>query len=256
MASDFSIRLKRPLRLKDGRILSRLGDAVVLIGELPGFPDLQTGWQLACDALSRAASTRDIADIELASCELELALGQDELLDAGARRAMPAILKPTASSDHLLVAGADDRSCHVIRSALGSGRGYRLSFAVGAAEAVSVLERDRPDLLLLDMLLPRASRTVVPSAARLAVPITFMVGSTRGARALARLSWPHLVKPLDADTLSKEMRRRCSDIERTMQISRQIMHDLQRKKQELRDAIREANETVRRIRSEWRSGPP
>jgi hypothetical protein len=77
--SDFTLRLKRPLRLDDGRVLKTLEDAVALIGHLPEFPKLTPGWELACEALGRAAKTRHAIDIEFATCELALALASDDL---------------------------------------------------------------------------------------------------------------------------------------------------------------------------------
>ncbi len=79
--SDFGLRLSRPLKLKTGLTIGTLGEAATFIGNLPEFPCLRPVWELACDAVARAARTRDQADLEAATCELELALLADKLLD-------------------------------------------------------------------------------------------------------------------------------------------------------------------------------
>ena len=82
MPHQFNRLLARVLRLKGERVIITLGQAVDLIGRLPEFPNLRPVWHLACAAVRRAATTGSAEDIEAATCELELALLQDELLQS------------------------------------------------------------------------------------------------------------------------------------------------------------------------------
>ncbi len=79
--SDFDLPLTRALILNTGRVLATLRDVLVFIGELPEFPHLPTGWEAACEAVSRAATTADRIDIELATAEIAVALVRDGFLD-------------------------------------------------------------------------------------------------------------------------------------------------------------------------------
>ncbi len=68
--------------------MATLGEAVVLIGDLPEFPMLAPAWQLACEAVRRAAKTEAGVDIEVATCEFELALACEGLLGDGIGEAL------------------------------------------------------------------------------------------------------------------------------------------------------------------------
>ena len=77
----FKLPLSRTLKVKDGRPLVTLMDAVNLMGILPEHPRLSPVWLLACEAIGRAATTGSQADLENATCEIELALAADNLSD-------------------------------------------------------------------------------------------------------------------------------------------------------------------------------
>ncbi len=214
MTPDFTLRLKRPLVLRGRRVMRTLSDAVGLMGDLPEFPDLGPRWQLACEAVSRAARTRNPVDIEFATCELELVLGEDGLLDRRVEVWLPRALGSGGSAPRVLVASADAQSCRLIRACVGGGAcGDPTSVATTAAGAVSLLRARRPDIAFIDMRLPGATTRLAPAVAEASVPVVFMTGSKRGARILERLGWRHLVKPLSADMVIVEMLR-CSAIAR------------------------------------------
>ena len=79
--ADYNVNLVRRLVLKRGPPVVTLGDAVRLIGDLPEFPSLRPAWQIACEAILRAATTLQPADIESASVEVEIACRGDLLVD-------------------------------------------------------------------------------------------------------------------------------------------------------------------------------
>lgn len=214
MKSDFTLRLKRPLVLSGGRAVRTLSDAVGLMGDLPDFPNLAPRWQIACEAVSRAARTRDEIDVEFATCELELALSGDGHLDRRIEVQLPRALASGGSAAHVLVASADDQSCRLIRSCVRgrNGAGGPTCVATTAAGAVSLLQARRPDIAFIDMHLPGAARRLAPAAAEATVPVVFMTGSKRGARILEQIGWRHLIKPLSADMVMLEMRRLHRDL--------------------------------------------
>src|SRR4051794_13904068 len=85
---NFRLPLTRALKLKEGPTLLTLKDAVELIGTVPDFPRLSPVWLLACHAIRTAATTGSQADIEDATCEIELALTAHDLL-VGAMKCIP-----------------------------------------------------------------------------------------------------------------------------------------------------------------------
>ena len=58
--------------------------------------------------------------------------------------------------DHILVVDDDIHIGNLLQEAL-EGEGYRVSRAYSGTEAVLALDRERPDLALLDLMLPGLS---------------------------------------------------------------------------------------------------
>jgi hypothetical protein len=82
---NFNIFLNRPLRLNTGQSIETVLDALLLIGELPYFPNVSPALETACELLCHAARTRSPVDMELAGCELALALADQGLFDVSVR---------------------------------------------------------------------------------------------------------------------------------------------------------------------------
>ena len=62
--------------------------------------------------------------------------------------------------DHILVVDDDIHIGNLLQEAL-EGEGYRVSRAYSGTEAVLALDRARPDLILLDLMLPGLDRKSV-----------------------------------------------------------------------------------------------
>jgi CheY-like chemotaxis protein len=89
-----------------------------------------------------------------------------------------------------------------------TGLGYTTSVAATAADAVSLVEIDRPDAILLDMFLPDAAGTMTLErlrALRPNVPIIMLTANTDEAIARAALkqgAFDYISKPFHRDRIA------------------------------------------------------
>ena len=114
-------------------------------------------------------------------------------------------------NQRVLLVDDDDSILESVRAALGE-RGYEVLTARDGAEGLMRVERDVPDLMVLDMIMPRRSGLTVLEhlhRSRLRRPKIIMVSAIDDARqrefALSRGADRFIVKPFDIDRLADEV---------------------------------------------------
>ena len=107
---------------------------------------------------------------------------------------------PPASRPTILVVDDDEAVCRALSAILADGD-YAVQTVAGGREALEATERDRPDLVITDLIMPNLDGWEVVVALRqqgIRVPVILISGHTRQATTPAvRL----LAKPIDADQL-------------------------------------------------------
>lgn len=108
---------------------------------------------------------------------------------------------------HVLVIDDYPGICPVLQTALESLALCRVSAASTCDEALPVLDRDRPDLVVLDALMPgMPSIALAAAASRRGIPVILMTGEARVSEELTANGWRHLKKPFRMDALLAEVR--------------------------------------------------
>ena len=121
---------------------------------------------------------------------------------------------PPSSGPTILVAedSTEQRSLYV---AILAGAGYRVLEARDGEEAVAIVRRERPGLVLMDVTMPRTSgwnavRALKEDPETMGVPIivlTGLVGSWDRDASIAAGADEHLAKPVSPPQLLKEVRK-------------------------------------------------
>jgi DNA-binding NtrC family response regulator len=136
---------------------------------------------------------------------------------------------------HVLV--VDDRPdiCAVVQAALEENGDYRVSAATDVPDALSSLERDTPDLVILDAVMPGCYGFLLASdvSAR-GIPILMMTGEPVMNEALDRVGWSHLRKPFRLDHLLSETRQALQEAEENLRVTRAALRKMARATSELR----------------------
>jgi DNA-binding response OmpR family regulator len=120
----------------------------------------------------------------------------------------------------LLLVEDDPESLAMMVMALG-GEGYRVTTAEDGAEALTAARRERPDLIILDLMLPRMDALQVRAQqlrdpALSTIPIICLSGASHAATVAFELGTVDCVsKPIDFDRLLTLIRKQLdsSDIE-------------------------------------------
>src|SRR5690242_9651238 len=116
-----------------------------------------------------------------------------------------------APPPHILVADTESYVCNVVRAALDADA-YRVSRATTRSAAIRVLRGQRPDLLLVDLLLSRAlGLPLALYAVNRDVLVIFTTSDRKMRRILARAGCPVLVKPLNVQELTAAIKRALAD---------------------------------------------
>lgn len=121
---------------------------------------------------------------------------------------------PASSEPTILVAedSAEQRSLYV---AILTAAGYRVLEASDGEEAVASVRRERPDLVLMDVTMPRTSgwnavRALKEDVETMGVPIivvTGLAGSWDRDASIAAGADEHLAKPVSPPQLLEEVRK-------------------------------------------------
>lgn len=106
----------------------------------------------------------------------------------------------------VLVVDDEAHVCGLVQTALERDSAYRVTVALDGAAAVSLLEAERPDLLISDALLPGMSGIELAELAfARRIPVIMATGHDDMARALQHGGWPLLRKPFGVAALLHEV---------------------------------------------------
>lgn len=114
----------------------------------------------------------------------------------------------------ILIVDDDDFQCKVVSQLL-AAENFRLVFALGGVEALNILRKMQPDLILMDIMMPdlggiettRRIKTMPPFAN---VPVIMITGNSEGATVRDSMkagAVDFVVKPFDRETLIAKMVR-------------------------------------------------
>ena len=114
-----------------------------------------------------------------------------------------------------MLVAEDDAEQRSLYAAILQGAGYRVLEAGDGREAVEIVQRERPGLVLMDVTMPGTSgwnavRTLKEDVDTMGVPIivvTGLVGSFDRDASLAAGADEHLDKPVSPQALLREVRR-------------------------------------------------
>jgi DNA-binding NtrC family response regulator len=153
-----------------------------------------------------------------------------------------------ARSQHILVVDDQAEICAIVQLGLEELGHYRVSVARSADQALPLLDGDRPDLVLLDAILP--GMTGIEFAARAVsreIPVLIMTGEGAMETRLENVGWPHLRKPFHLDQLIAEIRTAIGQRRENMRAIRQSIERLFRSRGDLRAAIERMTELRMRL---------
>jgi DNA-binding response OmpR family regulator len=151
---------------------------------------------------------------------------------------------------HVLV--VDDRAdvCTVVQTALEGSGVYRVSSATEVAQARSFLERDPPDLLILDAVMPgRHGFGLATDAAERGIPIVMMTGEPVMNEVLDEAGWSHLRKPFHLPHLLAETRRTLLEAHDNLRMVRGSLRKMSRTASELKLVLGDLRELRRRAQA-------
>lgn len=148
---------------------------------------------------------------------------------------------------HLLVVDDDPTVADVMRMGLEADGTCRVTMAPGAAEALAVLEGDRPHAAIIDVVLPRIPGLVLArTALDLGVPVLMVTGEFGIQQELTKAGCPILLKPFRISQLVIETRTLFDEATSRMQVVTRSLDRLLAVKKELA----EVREQTRRV---WKS---
>lgn len=151
---------------------------------------------------------------------------------------------------HVLV--VDDRPdiCAILQRALEESGTYRVSSASEVREALSFLDRDPPDLLILDAVMPgRHGFRLASDAADRGIPIMMMTGEPVMGDMLDELGWSHLRKPFHLRQLLAETRRTLLEAQENLCMVRASLRKMSRTTGELKVILGDLRELHRRAQA-------
>ena len=183
-------------------------DAITIaVGTPPG------GEQWTIDALGGDAATHAIPVL--------VSVGDDQATrESGSQLDLTELVARVAATlegrtQATILIADDDAETRIVLRAVLERRGYRVLEAADGAEALSVAGRTPPDLVLLDLRMPRVHghdviRSLRRNAGTLRLPIIVLSGSVGERHSLYSLvlgANAFLTKPADPDTLVREIDR-------------------------------------------------
>ncbi len=125
---------------------------------------------------------------------------------------------------HVLVVDDQAGICELIRTLLEDTGEYRVSTVYNGEQALPLLDDDRPDLLVLDAVLPGMRGTELAAhAVERHIPIVLMTGEPAMGERLRELGWPHLSKPFSMTQLVGEIRQVIDDVNANLDLVRQSL---------------------------------
>jgi DNA-binding response OmpR family regulator len=146
---------------------------------------------------------------------------------------------------HVLVVDDEPDICALVGVALEEFGHYRVSAARTGDAALPLLDRDRPDLVLLDAVMPGmpAMEFALHSTQR-DIPLIVMTGHPEMIDTLDVLGWSHLRKPFRLDQLLVECAATILECKQNVVMVRASLHRLLNNNVELARLIERARRSV------------
>jgi len=143
---------------------------------------------------------------------------------------------------HIIVVDDQADIGAVMRAGLEEFGHYRVSTAVSGDAALPLFDRDRPDLVVLDAVLPGMSGIeLAVHAVRRDIPVLLMTGEAAMQARLQSAGWPHLRKPFHLKDLVAE-------VEATMAQGRENMRLIRASLDRLFESSGDLQEVLGRLR--------
>lgn len=135
--------------------------------------------------------------------------------------------------------------CAFVEMALKEFGHYRVSAARTGNEALPLLDQDRPDLVLLDGVMPGmpAMEFALHSTQR-GIPLIVMTGHPDMTETLDLLGWPHIRKPFRLNQLLVECAAAIVEHKQNLTMVRASLHRLLSNSAELARVIERARRSV------------
>ncbi len=139
---------------------------------------------------------------------------------------------------HVLFVDGQPELRGVVQRALAASGTYRVSCAGSGDQALPVLERDRPDLVVVDAAVPGLPGIeLVAHATERGIPSIVTTAEQDIEARLSRLGWPYLRKPFTLDHLLAECDDTIAEARRNLRLIRTSLQRLARISGEVKDAV-------------------
>ena len=159
---------------------------------------------------------------------------------------------------HILVVDDQPDVCAFVETALKEFAHYRVSASQTADAALPLLDSDRPDLVLLDAVMPgMPAIEFAHHATQRRIPLIVMTGHPDMIDTLARFGWPHIRKPFRLDQLLMECAATILECQQNLAMVRAALHRLLDSGVELArlmETARRSVEASQRLRGDAPSG--
>ena len=159
-------------------------------------------------------------------------------------------MTPRSHQQHRHIMVVDDRAevGEVVRMGLEEIGHYRVSTAVSGDAALPLLDRDRPDMVVLDAVLPGMSGIeLAVHAVQRDIPVLLMTGEAEMQMRLANAGWPHLRKPFHLKDLVTEVEATLAQRNEKMRLIRTSLERLFRTTGSLQEVLEQLMELRLRV---------
>jgi DNA-binding response OmpR family regulator len=154
---------------------------------------------------------------------------------------------------HVLIVDDEPYVCNMVQLALEARVDYRVSRALSGPAALQKLDQDRPDLAILDIVLPGMSGIDLARAASArGIPLIMATGYSDTATDFQQLGWPMLRKPFAMKELFERVERTLGEAELNLRQVRALMAEhtatreaLEQTRAGLRDAVTKVQAKLR-----------
>ncbi len=120
---------------------------------------------------------------------------------------------------HVLVVDHQPQLCTLVRHTLERTGKYRVSCAGTGEQALPVLDRDRPNLVVLDILMPgMPGIELAAHATERSIPIIATTDERDIDERLSRLGWSYLAKPFRLERLLDECAATIAETQENLRI--------------------------------------
>ncbi len=139
---------------------------------------------------------------------------------------------------HLLFVDDQPELRAVVQRALEDSGAYRVSCAANGDQALPLLDRDRPDLVVLDAVIPGIPGIELAAhATQRGIPIIVTTAEPDMDARLLRLGWPHLRKPFSLELLLAECDYTIAESQKNLRLVRTSLQRLAKTSGELKDVV-------------------